>query len=109
MLSIITINTQGLRTLGHRQTLSWLNCFEPDLICMQETHATSEKELDLWFSKNNLNINNKLNYQSNSSPSTTRSAGVALLYKPCFQVVKKVRDEAGRLIIAELCRDDLNF
>ena len=110
MISILTLNVQGLRALTHRQTLmSWLNCVTPDLVCMQETHATSEKEAEHWFSKNNLNINNKYDYQCISSPGQPRSAGVALLYKPSYQVVKKWRDEASRLIIAEFRRDNLNF
>ena len=83
--------------------MSWLNCFEPDLVCMLETHATSKSELEQWFSRSNLNINNKLNYKTISSSGTMCSAGVDLLFKPCYQVVKKVRDEAGPLIVAELC------
>ena len=69
----------------------------------------SEQELERWYNKNNLNINNKFNYLSISFPGSTHSAGVALRYKPCYQVVKKWRDEASCLIVAELYRDDLNF
>ena len=76
MISLITINVQGLRTLSHRQALmSRLNCFEADLVCMQETHTTSESELEQWFKKSNLTMNNKLNYQTISSSGIMRSAG----------------------------------
>ena len=110
MFRVITLNVQGLRDLVHRQTLvAWLNCFQPDIICIQETHSTSEKEFSDWFSPNNRNIDNKLKYKCILSPGSTRSSGVGILFKPCFQVVQKWRDEAGRLVVAEFNRDDLNF
>ena len=53
-----------------------------------------EQELEQWFRKSNLTIN-KFNYQCISSPGTMHSAGVDLLYKPCYQLVKKWQHEAG--------------
>ena len=108
MITLITINAQGLCTLAHRQALlTWLNNFGPD-ICLQETHATMEHECHEWFSPNTA-CNDKYKYKCTSSPGTPCSSGVAILYKPCFQEVKSYRDKAGHLIIAEFSSDDLNF
>ena len=61
MSEIITLNVQGLRSLPHWQTLmSWLNCFSPDIVCLQETHSTSEREFSEWFSTTNKNVDNKI-------------------------------------------------
>ena len=111
MIQLITLNVQGLRSLQNRQTfMSWVNCFGPDIICLQETHSTSEREFTGWFSPNNVNINNtKYKYKCISSPGTIRSSGVAILLKSNFQVVKQWRDDLGRLIVAELARDNFNF
>ena len=111
MIQLITLNVQGFRSLQNRQTfMSWVNCFGPDIICLQETHSTSEREFTGWFSPNNVNINNtKYKYKCISSPGTIRSSGVAILLKSNFQVVKQWRDDSGRLIVAELARDNFNF
>ena len=109
MIQLITLNVQGLRSLQNRQTfMSWVNCFGPDIICLQETHSTSEKEFTGRFFPNNVNINNT-KYKCISSPGTIRSSGVAILLKSNFQVVKQWRDDLGRLIVAELARDNFNF
>ena len=109
MINFITINVQGLCTLAHRQALlTWLNNLGPDIICLQETHATSDRECRDWFSQTNA-CNQKYKYKCTSSPGTAHSSGVAILYTPCFQEVKSYRDEASRLIVVEFSRDDLNF
>ena len=79
VVSMLTLNIQGLRTLSHRQTLmEWLNCFGPDFVCLQETHSKTEEEFSSWFSKSNLNIQNKFEYKCISSPGRARSCGVAI-------------------------------
>ena len=62
-----------------------------------------------WFSPNNVNINNKYKYKCISLPGSVRSSGVAILCKPCFQVVKQWKDDSGRLVISEFARDNFNF
>ena len=110
MFKIITLNVQGLRSLPHRQTLmSWLNCFPIDMVCLQETHSSSEDECTNWFSTNNVNINNSKRFKVISSPGTNRSSGVALLYNPKYTLVHRWRDTAGRLLTAEFSFGNLNF
>ena len=99
-VSILTLNIQGLRTLSHRQTLmEWLNCFGPDIVCLQETHAVSEDEFSTWFSVSNSQFKNKYKYKCISSPGRVRSCGVAILYKPFLKLKHSIRDTDGRLVI----------
>ena len=104
--SLLTLNVQGLRALGARQTLmAWLNCVGPDIVCLQETHSTSEGEFAGWFSSPIC----KCKYKCVSSPGAVRSSGVAILFRPEFKVVKRWRDSSGKLIVVELERDNFNF
>ena len=99
-VSFLTLNVQGLRALSHRQTLmQWLNCFGPDIVCLQETHSKSEREFSSWFSSTNVNIQNSYNYKCISSPGTVRSCGVAILFKPNFSLESCFCDQSGRLVI----------
>lgn len=51
---IITLNAQGLRNALNRETMvQWLNCFRPEIVCLQETHATSLDEFSGWFANTN--------------------------------------------------------
>ena len=78
--TFITLNVQGLRNLRNRQTLfSLLGCAKPDIITLQETHSTSEKEFKEWVNQDTRDNNNKQNYIVASSPGTARSSGVAIL------------------------------
>ena len=109
-LKLLTLNIQGLRSLENRLTLiAWLNCFQPSIVCLQETHSTSEKEFSDWFSGTNPSTTNT-NYKCISSPGTARSRGVAILYRPeALSVVSSWKDDSGRLVIAEFSRNNLNF
>ena len=110
MISILTLNIQGLRALSSRQTLmSWINCFLPDIVCLQETHSISEDEFSSWFVQSNLNISNKFNYQCVSSPGRVRSCGVAVLFKSEFEVLNSVRDNEGRFVAVDFCHNGFSF
>ena len=100
LVSILTLNIQGLRTLTHRQTLmELLSCFGPDIVCLQETHSTSDEEFVSWFRHTNPNIRNRFQYKSISSPGRVRSCGVAILYRPHIRLNSSFRDTSGRLIL----------
>ena len=72
---IITLNVQGLRTAIHRDTLiQWLNCFRPEIVCLQETHATSIQEFSSWFAGTG--------YNCISSAGTTEVVVLACLFIP---------------------------
>ena len=58
--TFITLNVQGLRHIRHRQTLfSWLGCVKPDIVALQETHCTSDKEFKDWDKQETQDNNNK--------------------------------------------------
>ena len=110
MITILTLNIQGLRSLVSRQTLmQWLNCFGPDIICLQETHSKTEVEFSSWFSLSNTNISNKFKYKCISSPGKARSCGVAILFKPNFEVLSTSRDETGRFVAIDFCCSGYSF
>ena len=99
---IITLNTQGLQTALHRETLiQWLNCFQPEIVCLQETHATSIGEFSGWF--------DDTNYQCISSAGTNRSSGVGILIHTSFSIEHHWRDTTGRYICVELLKQNYAF
>ena len=87
---IITLNVQGLRTAIHRDVslIQWLNCFRPEIVCLQETHATSIQEFSSWFAGTHFNCI--------YSAGTNRSCGVGMLIHPSFNIEHQWRDTAGR-------------
>jgi exonuclease III len=99
-VTIITLNVQGLCNARNRKTLfSWLNCAKPDNVAMQETHCRSKEEFHSWLQTENREQNNLQRYLVESSPGTTCSAGVAILYKPCYKVESIASDTSGRVIV----------
>lgn len=102
-VSVITLNCQGFRDAAKRSVLiSWLHCFKPDLVCLQETHSTSSQEFSAWIFAETLNGNNPVGYTCLSSPGSNRSRGVAVLYKPTFTILDHLPDECGRSQIIHL-------
>ena len=98
IITTITLNCQGLRNATQRSVLfSWLSCFSPTIVCLQETHSTSQAEFDEWLANESNHDNNKPNYKALSSPGTTRSRGVAVLYHPSLTVIHSASDSQGRL------------
>ena len=106
--TFITLNVQGLPNIRNRQTLfSWLGCVKADIIALQETHSTSEKEFKDWVKQETQANNNKQNYLVESSPGSARSSGVAILYKPEFSIKHIKRDDQGRFLLLTLCHAEL--
>ena len=106
-LDIITLNCQGLRNSIHRDTLlSWLQCCRVDILCLQETHAITESEFTSWISSASAQGLNNIGYHCISSPGANRSAGVAILYRPEFDLVGWSRDQEGRFVRCELAKED---
>ena len=105
--TFITLNVQGLRNIRNRQTLfSWLGCVKEDIIALQETHSTSEKEFKEWVKQETRANNNQQNYIVASSPGTARSSGVAILYKPSFNVKNVQRDTNGRFLLLTFSHEE---
>ena len=97
--TFITLNVQCLRNNCNRQTLiSWLGCAKADIVALQETHSTSDKEFKDWVKQETQDNNNKQNYLVESSPGSARISGVAILYKPDFSIQQIKRDDEGRFL-----------
>lgn len=109
-ISAITLNCQGLRNSSKRKVLfSWLSCFSPTLVCLQETHSTSSAEFDHWVRTETDNQNNKPRYLALSSPGSARSRGVAILYSPCLTICKSATDSDGRLQVVQFSHNSTVF
>ena len=110
VITTLTLNCQGLRSTTQRSVLfSWLSCFTPTVVCLQETHSTSQDEFDKWLSDETNNNNNKSRYKALSSPGTTRSRGVAVLYHPSLTVLSSSADSQGRLQIIHFSFHSISF
>ena len=106
--TFITLNIQGLPNVRNQQTLfSWLNCAKPNIICLQETHSTSEEEFRTWITNETNNHNNQQQYLVTSSPGPVHRAGVAILFKPCFNIKDTRKNSHGRLIVASFSYDEV--
>ena len=82
-------------------------CVIDRLTCLQETHSTSEAEFQTWVTSETNNQNNTQHYLVHSSPGLARRAGVAILYKPCFEVKTTERDTHGRFLLATFCHEEV--
>ena len=108
--NIITINVQGLRGSEARALLfEWLSCVGADIVCLQETHATSAQEFSSWVEDYNARAAQHQKWCCESSPGSTRSCGVAILYRPVFQVLNVRRDDSGRLVVVEFSGNNFDF
>ena len=107
---IITINVQGLRGSESRNLLfQWLLCFESNILCVQETHATSIQEFSSWVEDYNARAPPHKKLCCESSPGSARSSGVAILYHPTFQVLNVRRDDTGHLVVVEFSGNNFDF
>lgn len=85
---------------------SHVSCCKASFVCLQETHCVSEDEFSSWLADATRNGLNKLNYRVLSSPGTSRSSGVAILYQLDLHVVHSFKDQTGRLLCVEFeCAD----
>ena len=104
---VITLNCQGLQNSAHHDTLfSWLQCCHVDVLCLQETHAISMQEFMAWLATASSDGLNKVGYKCVSSPGANRSAGVAILYRPEFDMIGWSGDQSGRFVRCELAKAD---
>ena len=108
--TFLTLNVQGLRNATNRRTLfSWLNCVKPDVVALQETHSVSEEEFVCWVNTESRDGNNLQDYSVISSPGSTRSFGVAILYRLCLSIQSFHKDSHGRLLQVCFTRSDADF
>ena len=92
MISLISINANGLRDPSKRAAfIRWIHSIGPDLVCIQETHSTSDSEITSWFSSSG--------YLSASSHGSNKSSGVCTLFKSSFKMVSAIKDDSGRFLL----------
>ena len=89
--------------------MAWLNCFQPDLVCLQETHSKTIAEFSTWFSHQSSSSINKHHYHFISSPGTIRSRGVAILYLPKFRLLSHRCDSQGHLVVGKFSFEECIF
>ena len=96
MVNFLTLNINGLRDQVKREALLlWFSSMAPslDIICIQETHSTSDAELLSWF--------NGSPYSCIGSHLSNHSAGVCILFKPCFVLSHFECHHSGRFVVAD--------
>lgn len=99
---ILTLNVQGLRNPVHLDSFKqWLQCFKPELVCVQETHAISIVEFSSWFANTQ--------YKCVSSPGSNRSCGVGILINNSFSIDQSWHDTDGRYTCVELSKQNFVF
>jgi exonuclease III len=59
--------------------------------------------------EHNACVQPRFRYKCVSSLGSARSAGVAILFKPKFEVISSKRDDVGRLVVAEFSSNNLIF
>lgn len=99
---MVTLNCQGLHDAKRSVLFAWVNCFKPEIVCLQETHSTSSSEFSTRVSTESANGNNVAGYQAFSSPGSNRSRGVAFLFTAAFQVQSVSSDTDSRFQIITL-------
>ena len=95
-LSIIQLNTNGIRNPEKRAgLLQWLPSLSvvPDVVRLQEAHCVSEVEYQSWFRSSG--------FHSVVSPSSQKSCGCIILFRPCLSLVNFSSDDAGRYVLCE--------
>ena len=80
--------------------MDWVKCMKADIVCLQETHASSIKK---WFANSS--------YRVASCCHMNKSAGMVILIKDSFKINKIIKDDDGRFVqvIVDFLEDQLSF
>ena len=101
-MAFVSLNVNGLRDANKRMAvLQWLGHLSVDFECLQETHSLSSDECTSWFSS--------YGFSSVVSPRTSHSCGSAILFRPCFSLIRSWTDSDGRFVMVEFQRHGLTF
>ena len=94
MVRFFTLNVNGLRDPNKSMSfLQWLTRVSADLICLQETHVTSESECASWF----------------SSLGSSHSCGTVLLFRGYYSLCRSFTDSAGRFVCGVFDFNGISF
>ena len=100
--NFITLNVNGLRDPNKRMALlQSLGHLSVHIACLQETHCTSSREAQQWFSS--------YGFSSIVSPGSVHSCGSVILYRPSFTLTNSWTDEEGRFAMAEFKKHEVTF
>jgi exonuclease III len=95
MFNLLTLNINGLNDHIKRTALiDWLKCMKADIVCLQETHASSHSSIKGWFRNSGF-------YVASSSISNKR-CGTAILVRDIFSITQVKRDDDGRFLQVEV-------
>ena len=104
MFTFLSLNANGLRDLSKRAGLmQWLQSLSvvPDVVCLQESHFVSVDECHSWFLSSC--------YSFVSSPSTHKSCGCIILFRPCLSLISSQSDSSSRFLQCEFAFCDIVF
>ena len=91
MFNLVSLNINGLNDpLKGTALIDWVKCLKADIVCLQETRASSHESIRKWFANSG--------YRIASSCHTNKSAGTAILVKDTFKIIKIIKDDAGRFV-----------
>ena len=72
-----------------------------DFVLLQETHVTSCRECEMWFSP--------YGFLTSCFPGTAHSCGTVILYHPVFEASNVFFDAAGRFIMVYFKHNGSSF
>ena len=99
MFNLVSLNVNGLNDhLKRTALIDWLKCMKADIVCLQETHASSHESIRKWFANSG--------YRVASSCHTNKSAGTAILVQDTHKISKIIKDDAGRFVQVLINFDD---
>ena len=97
--NILTLNVKGLHGQASRGMLfAWILCLNIDFLCVQETHANSIQEFSSWVEDYNNRAPPHKQLCCKSSPGSTRSSGVAILFRPPLNMFEGMTVDALLLL-----------
>ena len=95
MYNLITLNINGLNDHIKRTALiDWLKCMKADIVCLQETHASSHSTILSWFRHSGFRVA--------SSSFSNKRCGVAILIKDIYRFTQVRKDDDGRFLQVEI-------
>ena len=104
MFNLVSLNVNGLNDhLKRTALIDWIKCMTADIVCLQETHASSHESIRKWFANSG--------YRVASSCHTNKGAGTAILVNDKYKISKIIKDDAGRFVqvLVDFGEDQLSF
>jgi exonuclease III len=95
MYNLLTLNVNGLNDhLKRTALIDWLKCMKADIVCLQETHASSHSSILSWFHHSSFRVA--------SSSLSNKRCGVAILVNDTYNFTQVRKDDDGRFLKVEI-------